>query len=70
MFFIYLNLAPHFLPLNLTTLRADHFHVHIVNANYMGLGAGTTVGQAWLLDDVISLVSAPPLSFFLSRCHS
>jgi hypothetical protein len=23
----------------------------------MGLGAGMTVGQAWLLDDVISLVS-------------
>ncbi|KIM76229.1 hypothetical protein PILCRDRAFT_653612 [Piloderma croceum F 1598] len=35
---------------------ADHFHVHIANATYMGLGAGMTVGQAWLLDDVISLL--------------
>ncbi len=33
----------------------DHFHVHIVNANYLGL-MGSTVGQAHLLDDVISLV--------------
>jgi len=37
-----------------------HFHVHIVNANYMGLGAGMTVGQAWLLDDVISLLELDP----------
>jgi hypothetical protein len=28
----------------------------------MGLGAGMTVGQAWLLDDVISLVSTRPFS--------
>ncbi|PSS37977.1 hypothetical protein PHLCEN_2v160 [Hermanssonia centrifuga] len=33
----------------------DHFHVHIVNANYLGL-MGSTVGQAHLLDDVISLL--------------
>ena len=33
----------------------DHFHVHIVNANYVGL-MGMAVGQAHLLDDVISLV--------------
>ncbi|KZV89808.1 scavenger mRNA decapping enzyme [Exidia glandulosa HHB12029] len=32
-----------------------HFHVHIVNANYTGL-AGQSVGQAHLLDDVISLL--------------
>lgn len=44
--------------------RIDHFHVHIVNASYTGLGTGMTVGQAWLLDDVISLVSI--LSFFLT----
>jgi len=37
-----------------------HFHVHIVNANYMGLGAGMTVGQAWLLDDIISLLDLDP----------
>ena len=34
----------------------DHFHVHIVNANYIG-SMGMAVGQAHLLDDVISLVS-------------
>ena len=45
----------------------DHFHVHIVNAEYQGL-LGMTVGQAHLLDDIISLVrgtpspSPPPLS--------
>lgn len=33
----------------------DHFHVHIMNANYYGL-MGSTVGQAHLLDDIISLV--------------
>ncbi|TDL27247.1 HIT-like protein [Rickenella mellea] len=32
-----------------------HFHVHIVNANYCGL-MGMCVGQAHLLDDVISLL--------------
>ncbi|GBE87666.1 scavenger mRNA decapping enzyme [Sparassis latifolia] len=35
------------------------FHVHIVNANYQGL-AGMTVGQAHLLDDVISLLELDP----------
>ncbi|KAJ3571522.1 hypothetical protein NP233_g3702 [Leucocoprinus birnbaumii] len=32
-----------------------HFHVHIVNANYNGL-LGMSVGQAHLLDDIISLL--------------
>jgi len=32
-----------------------HFHVHIVNANYEGL-LGMSVGQAHLLDDIISLL--------------
>ncbi|KZT22760.1 scavenger mRNA decapping enzyme [Neolentinus lepideus HHB14362 ss-1] len=32
-----------------------HFHVHIVNANYAGL-MGSTVGQAHLLDDIISML--------------
>ncbi|KAJ7281611.1 scavenger mRNA decapping enzyme [Mycena rebaudengoi] len=32
-----------------------HFHVHIVNANYEA-GTGMSVGQAHLLDDVISLL--------------
>ena len=36
---------------------ADHFHVHIVNANHLGL-MGMTVGQAHMLDDIISLVRA------------
>ena len=35
--------------------RPDHFHVHIVNVEYQGL-LGMTVGQAHLLDDIISLV--------------
>ena len=33
----------------------DHFHVHIVNANYSGL-SGMAVAQAHLLDDIIALV--------------
>jgi len=33
-----------------------HFHVHIVNASYESLGMGMAVGQAHLLDDVISLL--------------
>ena len=41
---------------NLLALAPDHFHVHIVNANYVGL-AGMSVGQAHLLDDIISMVS-------------
>lgn len=39
--------------------------MHIVNTNYTGLGTGMTVGQAWLLDDVISLVSFLPLFLVL-----
>ncbi|TFK47544.1 scavenger mRNA decapping enzyme [Heliocybe sulcata] len=34
-----------------------HFHVHIVNANYAGL-MGSTVGQAHLLDDIISMLES------------
>lgn len=33
-----------------------HFHVHIVNANYIGT-MGSTVGQAYLLDHIISLLT-------------
>jgi len=33
-----------------------YFHVHIVNSNYQGL-AGMNVGQAHLLEDIISLLS-------------
>ncbi|KAI0077616.1 scavenger mRNA decapping enzyme [Panus rudis PR-1116 ss-1] len=36
-----------------------HFHVHIVNANYIGT-MGSTVGQAHLLDDIISLLELDP----------
>ncbi|KAJ3552481.1 hypothetical protein NM688_g4129 [Phlebia brevispora] len=36
-----------------------HFHVHIMNANYYGL-MGSTVGQAHLLDDIISLLELDP----------
>lgn len=38
-----------------STPDLDHFHVHIVNANYVGL-TGMVVGQAHMLDDIISLV--------------
>jgi m7GpppX diphosphatase len=34
---------------------ADHFHVHVVNVNHTGL-LGMTVGQAHMLDDIISLL--------------
>ncbi|TEB20126.1 HIT-like protein [Coprinellus micaceus] len=33
-----------------------HFHVHVVNANYEGGILGMMVGQAHLLDDIISLL--------------
>lgn len=33
-----------------------HFHVHIVNGNYQGAMVGMSVGQAHLLDDIISLL--------------
>jgi len=36
-----------------------HFHVHIVNANYAGL-LGMAVGQAHLLEDIISLLELSP----------
>ncbi|KJA16936.1 hypothetical protein HYPSUDRAFT_46852 [Hypholoma sublateritium FD-334 SS-4] len=36
-----------------------HFHVHIVNANYHG-SMGMAVGQAHLLDDIISLLELDP----------
>lgn len=41
-------------------LSVDHFHVHIVNANLQG-SWGMAVGQAHLLDDVISLVGLTTL---------
>jgi len=47
-------------------LILDHFHVHIVNVNFEGGMLGMTVGQAHLLDDVISLVSD---SFNLHECR-
>ena len=47
---------------------ADHFHVHIVNANHLGL-MGMTVGQAHMLDDIISLVRAFWLRRFVLRSH-
>jgi len=34
---------------------SDHFHVHIVNSNYVGF-KGVAAGQAHILEDVISLV--------------
>ncbi|KAF6747857.1 mRNA decapping enzyme [Ephemerocybe angulata] len=37
-----------------------HFHVHVVNANYEGGVLGMTVGQAHLLDDIISLLEIDP----------
>jgi len=40
-----------------TKIFIDHFHVHMVNANYQGNILGMAVGQAHLLDDIISLVS-------------
>jgi hypothetical protein len=33
--------------------------VHIVSAD-LAVGLGQAVGQAWLLDDIISLVGASP----------
>ncbi|KAJ3505420.1 hypothetical protein NLJ89_g7426 [Agrocybe chaxingu] len=39
------------------TIRSlHHFHVHIVNVNYEGGLLGMAVGQAHLLDDVISML--------------
>jgi len=43
----------------------DHFHVHIVNANHLGL-MGMSVGQAYMLDDIISLVRSFTWGFRLS----
>ncbi|KAH8117217.1 scavenger mRNA decapping enzyme [Phellopilus nigrolimitatus] len=36
-----------------------HFHVHIVNANYVGIPS-MAVGQAHLLEDIISLIELSP----------
>lgn len=36
-------------------MPTDHFHVHIVQVNYSGF-PGISVGQAHLLDDIISLL--------------
>jgi len=44
----------------------DHFHVHIVNVNYNGL-LGMSVGQAQLLDDIISLVCAGSFRMVLTH---
>jgi hypothetical protein len=41
--------------------ETDHFHVHIVNANQAGM-MGMSVGQAHLLDDIISLVGLLQIS--------
>lgn len=38
------------------TFLQDHFHVHVVNANYSDF-KGVSAGQAHLLEDIISLVS-------------
>lgn len=54
----HITLLGYFDPLLTEYWALDHFHVHVVNANFVGLGLGMTVGQAHLLDDVISLVSA------------
>jgi m7GpppX diphosphatase len=37
-----------------------HFHVHIVNCNYQGNIMGLSVGQAHLLDTVISMLELDP----------
>lgn len=42
---------------DLLSMYLDHFHVHIVNCNYQGNIMGLSVGQAHLLDTVISMVS-------------
>lgn len=47
-------------------LLIDHFHVHIVNANQAGM-MGMAVGQAHLLDDIISLVRIRILNVCRSR---
>jgi len=44
----------------------DHFHVHIVNVNYNGL-LGMSVGQAHLLDDIISLVCTSSFCMVLTH---
>lgn len=44
----------------------DHFHVHIVNVNYNGL-LGMNVGQAHLLDDIISLVCRSSFCMILTH---
>ncbi|KAH9480345.1 m7GpppX diphosphatase [Psilocybe cubensis] len=38
-----------------------HFHVHIVNVNHVGSMLGLTVGQAHLLDDLISMLELDPI---------
>ncbi|SJL03458.1 uncharacterized protein ARMOST_06814 [Armillaria ostoyae] len=39
-----------------------HFHIHIANASYEGPGFGMVVGQAHLLEDVISLLETAATS--------
>ena len=51
------------------SIITDHFHVHIVNANHTALW-GMTVGQAHMLDDIISLVRTSTLGAFTHRSLS
>jgi hypothetical protein len=53
---MYLSPSPSPEEMSLARLSTtDRFHVHIVNANHTGL-VGMIVGQAHMLDDIISLV--------------
>ena len=45
-------------------VHLDHFHVHIVQVNYIGF-AGMNAGQAHLLDDIITLVRTPDTAISL-----
>jgi len=45
-------------------VHLDHFHVHIVQVNYIGF-AGMNVGQAHMLDDIITLVRTPEAAISL-----
>lgn len=47
----------------------DHFHVHIVHTGHLGL-SGMAVGQAHLLDDIISLVRRVHLLHAVPMLHA
>jgi m7GpppX diphosphatase len=80
---ISLRMYIHYQPSYCTSLRLqqglitdsefpDQFHIHIVNASHP-MGFGMAVGQAHLLDDIISLVCLPSiglLSFLIGRSSS